>query len=123
MTEVAVVIVKTIGQRTLLLQRSPTTVFSLQWCHPGGKIEKDEDPQDAAVRELVEETGIVIPQNLFVKYCERTIKNHRFHYFDTDCLVDISQDLILRNSEHCGYGWFSSNEMLHLSMTEPSRRA
>lgn len=29
-----------------------------RWCFPGGHIEKDETPEEAAVREVYEETGV-----------------------------------------------------------------
>jgi 8-oxo-dGTP diphosphatase len=31
------------------------------WLYPGGHVEPDEEPQDAGLRELAEEAGIVVP--------------------------------------------------------------
>jgi|UPI0003794ECB 8-oxo-dGTP diphosphatase len=42
----------------LLLQRRPDQRLSGLWTFPGGKVEGDELPLQAAVRELEEETGI-----------------------------------------------------------------
>ncbi|MDQ6979544.1 MAG: NUDIX hydrolase [Mariprofundaceae bacterium] len=42
----------------LLLQRRPDQRLSGLWTFPGGKVEGDELPLQAAVRELEEETGL-----------------------------------------------------------------
>ena len=44
--------------RMLLLQRANDSKYPNQWCIPGGKIEKNETPEQCAIRELREETGI-----------------------------------------------------------------
>lgn len=44
----------------LLLVRRRVTEGSLSWQFPAGQIESDESPEDAAVRETFEETGLVV---------------------------------------------------------------
>ncbi len=44
--------------KILLAQRKPTANQALKWEFPGGKVEKNESPQAALVRELSEELGI-----------------------------------------------------------------
>lgn len=44
----------------LLLVRRRVKEGSLSWQFPAGGIEEDEDPTDAAVRETLEETGLVV---------------------------------------------------------------
>ena len=44
--------------RVLLTQRKAGTHLAGAWEFPGGKVEPDEDPRDALVRELAEELGV-----------------------------------------------------------------
>ncbi len=46
--------------RVLVQQRPPGTSMARLWEFPGGKIEPDETPEAALVRELHEELGIVV---------------------------------------------------------------
>ena len=52
------------NQHILLIERQNHEVASngdvLNWAFPGGKIEKYETPQQAAVREIREETGVIV---------------------------------------------------------------
>lgn len=58
-TRAAGVIFLTPEGQTLMLERSPKGDHSGEWCFPGGTLEGDERPADAARREVVEEVGPV----------------------------------------------------------------
>ncbi|MGC9469376.1 MAG: NUDIX hydrolase [Anaerolineae bacterium] len=47
------------GSRTLLMRRNKEPNLGL-WVAPGGKVEADEAPHDAAIREMYEETGLIV---------------------------------------------------------------
>lgn len=47
------------GDELLLMRRNKEPNLGL-WIAPGGKIELDESPHDAAVREMREETGLIV---------------------------------------------------------------
>ena len=46
--------------RVFLAQRPANKSMPYLWEFPGGKIEKDESPENALVRELYEEIGLVV---------------------------------------------------------------
>lgn len=48
------------GGRVLLSQRKRGSHLAGAWELPGGKVEPDEDPRDAVVRELREELGVEV---------------------------------------------------------------
>ena len=46
------------GARLLMTQRAAGGALGLMWEFPGGKIERDETPEQAIVREVREELGV-----------------------------------------------------------------
>ena len=49
-------------QRVLLAQRPPGKAMAGLWEFPGGKVDPGERPEDALIRELKEELGIVVKE-------------------------------------------------------------
>jgi mutator protein MutT len=68
-TEIAVAVVEWEG-RFLVGRRPPGVALGGLWEFPGGKIEPGETPEQAAVRECGEETGIVV--RVVASYPEHT---------------------------------------------------
>jgi 8-oxo-dGTP diphosphatase len=58
-TPIAVAVIEQ-GGKYLIQQRPPGVALAGLWEFPGGKIEAGESPQEAAVRECREETGLEI---------------------------------------------------------------
>lgn len=65
-----IVVVAPTGRALLLLTRAPDSSNWRRWVTPGGGVDPGETHQMAAVRELAEETGMVVPDVGEVVYSE-----------------------------------------------------
>jgi 8-oxo-dGTP pyrophosphatase MutT (NUDIX family) len=99
--------------RVLVLQRSQQTRCPGAWETVHGRIEPGEEPEDAAVREVAEETGLPIERLYNV-----TVQPFYLHKSRTvemavvfAAFVDPSKPVIL-GAEHQGYEWLSADEAL-----------
>lgn len=54
--------------RVLIAQRCSTGTMAGLWEFPGGKVEKDESPEQALVRELREELGIAVQEECLAPF-------------------------------------------------------
>jgi 8-oxo-dGTP diphosphatase len=72
MLEVVAAVLKREG-RILICQRRPDQAHPLKWEFPGGKVEPGETPEQAVVRELSEELGIVYKNG-------REIERYEYRY-------------------------------------------
>lgn len=86
------------------------------WIPPGGHIELDETPSDAAVREMKEELGVeitkdmLVPFSLSVKVINQLERGCLAHY-DVWHLVKIKvQDFDYLKTEYYDVGWFTIEE-------------
>ncbi len=69
---VAVIIMNPKGQVLLNLREDkPGLAFANYWTLPGGRVEVDETPEQAAHRELSEETGLELPLTFWQVYERR----------------------------------------------------
>ena len=112
-----------------------------RWMQPGGHIEKFENPVDAAIREVKEETGldisfladgiqIIDDEGIFLTtpdfLMEQTIPAHGkqpFHYhLDINYVVSVPEQKIKHSiKESHSIGWFTKKEALKLNIHEDTR--
>ena len=101
----AVAVVVTHRQRVLFGKR-PTKSTGFEWQLPGGWIEPGESPQQAALREVLEETGLTLEAPEFVAITSNLFspRDHSITlYFEAEC-VD-PEALSVRESSKC-LGWY-----------------
>jgi 8-oxo-dGTP diphosphatase len=64
----------------LLLIRRRVAEGSLSWTLPSGKVDADESPQEAAVRESFEEAGVVVEPVRFLGERTHPVSGRRVSY-------------------------------------------
>ncbi|HEY2811692.1 MAG TPA: NUDIX hydrolase [Rhabdochlamydiaceae bacterium] len=95
--------------KLLLLKRSLTSSEPGRWGVPAGKLEKGETPQQGAIRELFEETGIALDssskiQPLISLYACKPSGNFVYHMFKVQ--LDRTPSICL-SAEHLEHLWAS----------------
>jgi 8-oxo-dGTP diphosphatase len=78
MTVVAAALVDGEG-RVLLQQRLPGRSMAGLWEFPGGKVEEDERPEEALIRELKEELGIDVAESCLAPFAFASHAYPSFH--------------------------------------------
>lgn len=72
----------------LLIQRSEYVPAPNVWGLPGGKLDKNEEPEFAAKRELYEETGINLLSRQFSLIYKNEVHAPRFTFYTYACIVE-----------------------------------
>ena len=111
------------GRVLLVKRRNPPNKG--KWALPGGLVELGETVQDAAIREIGEETGlnVRIEGLLDVQTDLHTDGRSRieYHYILVDYLATPVSGRLRLNSESSDYGWFARDQLGRLSMSRGTR--
>jgi 8-oxo-dGTP pyrophosphatase MutT (NUDIX family) len=102
----------------LFLKRAQTSLQGSKWGVPAGKLELNETPLEAVVREVYEETGIVlIPEDVsfirtvFIRYPENDFIYHMFY----QKLPEIPE-VRIDTKEHQDFVWVTYEKALALPL-------
>jgi 8-oxo-dGTP diphosphatase len=85
--------------------------ISKKWEFPGGKIEVDESPEDAIIREIQEELNLDISDLKFLITVEHSYPDFHLTMHTFLCKSDHSSPTL---TEHLQYEWHDSTDMNHL---------
>jgi ADP-ribose pyrophosphatase YjhB (NUDIX family) len=105
----------------LLLKRTDNDL----WAMPGGHVQQNEMPIDGAIRELLEETGIVSTSKnlkLIARVLTKGYSIFSVYLYDIDSKIEPKK----LNSEHSEWGYFTINDLpkpLMLGVKESIKRA
>jgi len=107
-----------LGGNFLWLKRAADKPEGNMWGVPGGKFEVNENPEEAAVRELFEETGITIDarsqlHGLGALYVRKPEVDYIYHLFQIN--MERAPTISL-SAEHLEYTWASLNESKNLNL-------
>ncbi len=109
--------------RVLYLKRHGEKIEGFRWCIPGGKIEPNENPLQAALRELAEEAGVIAVKESLKRvgslYIRRPEVDFIFHLFFLPLqempLLQVAPD------EHIEAAWVNFQEGIKLPLISGGR--
>lgn len=93
-------------QQLLFLQRSQRTSRASQWCLPGGRIHQHESPESACLREVREETALVVTPKQLV------LQTSDCYYFS--CQLLQLGPVLLNPRESSDFAWVRPKRLLKL---------
>lgn len=96
----------------LILQRSPKMPQGGKWGLPAGKVEKGENEKDAAIREVREETGFLIPSSKieFLGEIRVDFPEKVTDFFAYRFVLGSRIEVLLDPKEHQAYAWVTGKE-------------
>lgn len=106
----------------LLLHRQDNTSQGNKWGIPGGKIENNESPKQAVIREFKEETGIDLSNHsleaLKPVYIEYDQKIHFVYHAFRTTLQTNPADVKINFNEHKGFTWVTPSDALKMNLLQ-----
>lgn len=103
----------------LVLQRGRQDAQFGMWGIPGGKLEANESPEDGLVREMFEETSIIVSK----KSLHLLDKAHSINPYDGSyglylyyVELDHEPTIIINNTEHLNYKWVTISRFRDLNL-------
>ncbi|SFW68902.1 NUDIX hydrolase [Amycolatopsis australiensis] len=113
------------GDRVLFLRRGPGVFLPGRWELPGGTVEPGEPFAATAVREVAEETGLLVrvtgelSRDSWPDVAGRAMVVHAFVYSAEE---DGAGDVVLNPEEHDDFAWLMRDEARGLEMAAHFRR-
>ena len=98
-----------------------------KWVQPGGHIEEEETPEECAMREAYEETGIKVKlvgerfprEDDFIKPLAVQKNRNKEGYLHIDFVylaIPLTNEIDNSNPENTGVEWFSRNDLENISV-------
>ncbi|NLX64786.1 MAG: 8-oxo-dGTP diphosphatase MutT [Clostridiaceae bacterium] len=97
------------NDKVLITRRAPKEDFAGGWEFPGGKIEKNETPQDSLVRELKEELNIDVSVDSFCTEVIHDYGNKKINLIAYYCTIVAGEIQVI---VHDTYRWVKINDLL-----------
>lgn len=118
---VAVGVIIREGERIVLIQRDKEPSKGL-WAFPGGAVELGESLQDAARREVFEETGLIVAVGEVATVIDHVVCDEagqtRYHYVIIDYMARPMGGTLQPGTDVSDARWFRLADLDDLDMTE-----
>jgi ADP-ribose pyrophosphatase len=112
-------------EKILLVKRNKTPHKDL-WAIPGGSLELGETLQEAAEREILEETGLTIkagkPIYTFDLIEREGSGEIRFHYVIVDLFAHYTSGELSPADDALDARWFAPKDLIGIAMSESTRK-
>ncbi len=102
------------GQILVIRRSNYNDSYPRHWDFPGGKLEILEQPEETAIREVFEETGLKIKiDSILGAYCEI----YASEYWATSILFKAKAltDKVILDAEHTEFKWIPPEKLSNLS--------
>ena len=104
-----------VKDKFLFLKNSDNKEWADTWSVPAGKIDSGEMPLDGAVREMFEETGVLLKPQLLIPFKSVYVRypkyDFMYHMFKVE-MTDFPEKIVLRAREHKEFAWLTKEEFL-----------
>jgi len=110
MAGVAIAVKK--NNKFLMLKRSKIETFPGKWEFPAGKLEFFETLEQAAVREMKEETGLDCKKIKYIGYNERDDEKTKRHIIVHDFFANEFEGDVKISEEHDNFKWMDEKQIL-----------
>ena len=111
-------------ERVVLVKRAHPPIQG-QWSIPGGVLEVGELVRDAAVREALEETGLIVEAGDLLGVYDRVLydaeERVQYHYVLIDFLCRPVGGKLLAASDAAEVHWFTREELPALNLAEDTQ--
>lgn len=89
-----------------------------KWGVPAGKIDDKETAREAVVREIQEETGILLPENQVAYFNKVYVRSpqYDFVYHMFSFQIPSRPDIVLRSQEHKEFSWVLPQKALEMPL-------
>jgi mutator protein MutT len=112
------------GDRVLLVKRAKPPAVG-RWTVPGGKVELGETLEEAALRELREETGLAATLGPVVEILDRVLRDDdggiSYHYVILDFLGTAPTGTLAAASDSADARWVAFDELERYPLTDGLR--
>ncbi len=95
----------------LILKQTPNKDGFSFWENPGGKVEVNESPDFAVLREILEETGIHAKVEEKIREEEILSKDNRAPWTRNLFLCSCTNDVVSLSHEHVDFKWVTEGEI------------